>query len=164
MEKKTSKKKMIITEKMIITVCTVLLLLGTAAPGLASGNELSAGYNPEQGLMVGAAIDLQKPTSLPLTGSFEAYTKKYNLFLTATFPLEDRLDLYLRSGLAEGLYLGLGVKLQITWDLQIWAGFGQAFQDEAFLDLLADYRLNNNIRLKLRYHMYGAYLGIGYIL
>ncbi|HHU81910.1 MAG TPA: hypothetical protein GXZ26_02810 [Firmicutes bacterium] len=150
--------------KVIIAVCTVLLLLGNTAPGLASGNELNIGYNPDYGLMVGAEVDLKKITSLPLRGAFEAYTEKYNLFLTTVFPLEDRLDFYLRAGLAEGLYLGLGVKLQITWDLQIWAGFGQAFQDQAFLDLLADYRLNNNLHLKLRYHMYRAYLGIGYTL
>ena len=39
--------------KVIIAVCTVLLLLGNTAPGLASGNELNIGYNPDYGLMVG---------------------------------------------------------------------------------------------------------------
>lgn len=148
----------------IIAFCTVLLLLGGAVPGRASGNEFMLGYNPDYGLMVGAEVDLEKLTSLPLRGAFEAYTERYNLFLTALVPLEERLELYLRPGVAERLYLGLGVKLQITWDLQIWAGFGQALQGDAFLDLLADYRLNNNFHLKLRYHMYRAYLGIGYTL
>lgn len=148
----------------IIMICTVLLLLGNAAPGQAHGNELSIGYNPDHGLMVGAEIDLEKLISFPMLGSFEAYTKKYNLFLTALFPLEERLDFYLRTGLAEGLYLGLGVKLQITWDLQFWAGFAQTLQGEAFLDLLADYRLNNNLHLKVRHHIYQTYLGIGYTL
>ena len=86
--------------KVIIAVCTVLLLLGNTAPGLASGNELNIGYNPDYGLMVGAEVDLKKITSLPLRGAFEAYTEKYNLFLTTVFPLEDRLDFYLR-GLAK---------------------------------------------------------------
>ncbi|NLY88315.1 MAG: hypothetical protein GX085_01665 [Firmicutes bacterium] len=150
--------------RIMIAVFAFLLLLANVAPAQAYGNELSIGYNPDHGLMVGAAIDLQKLTSLPLQGSFEAYTKKYNLFLTTLFPLEERLDFYLRPGLAEGLYLGMGVKIQITWDLQIWAGFGQVLQGDAFLDLLADYRLNNNLHLKFRYHMYRAYLGIGYAL
>lgn len=152
------------TQMIIVALCTVLLLLSSAGPGRASGNELMLGYNPDYGLMVGAEVDLEKLTSLPLRGAFEAYTGNYNLFLTALVPLEERLDLYLRPGVAERLYLGLGVKLQITWDLQIWAGFGQALQGDAFLDLLADYRLNNNFHLKLRYHMYRAYLGIGYTL
>ena len=158
MDWKTQKKTV------IIAVGAALLFLGSAAPGWAAGNELSIGYNPDHGLMVGATLDLQKAASFPLQGSFEAYTKKYNLFLTTIFPLEERLDFNLRPGLAEGRYLGLGVKIQVTWDLQIWAGFGHAFQDEAYLDLLADYRLNNNFHLKLRYHMYRAYLGIGYAL
>src|SRR5690606_33365609 len=95
----------------IVALCTVLLLLGSAAPGRAGSNELNIGYNPDYGLMVGAEVDLQNLTSLPLRGAFEAYTKKYNLFLTALIPLEERLDLYLRPGVAERLYLGLGVKL-----------------------------------------------------
>ena len=98
----------------IVALCTVLLLLGSAAPGRAGSNELNIGYNPDYGLMVGAEVDLQNLTSLPLRGAFEAYTKKYNLFLTALIPLEERLDLYLRPGVAERLYLGLGSN-PITW-------------------------------------------------
>lgn len=148
--------------KLLTFTLALFLLFRSATAGLARENELVFGFNPDYGLLVGAEIDLEQVVQAPCWGSFEAYPANYNLFFTAYFPWQEKLGFYARAGLAENIYLGLGTRFLLSWDLHLFAGFGQALNGDSFLDLLAAYRLSDNLSLKVRYHMYQAYLGIGY--
>lgn len=148
--------------KLLSFMLAVFLLLGYATAGLAQQNELVFGFNPDYGLLVGAEVNLEQLVQTPLWGSFEVYPTDYNLFFTAFFPWQEKLGFYARAGIAEDIYLGLGTKFLLSWDLHLFAGFGQSLNGDSFLDLLAAYRLSDNLYLKVRYHMYHAYLGIGY--
>jgi len=149
--------------KFLSIMLAVFLLLGYATAGHAQ-HELTVGINPDYGLLVGAEIDLEEIVQIPFWGSFEAYPTDYNLFFTALIPWQEKLSFYARAGLADGIYLGLGTKFLLSWDLHLFAGFGQSLNGDSFLDLLAGYRLSDNLYLKARYHMYQAYLGVGYSL